>query len=269
MRILFLLICLLALINVTSQEYRNSNEQVWLSADNVNLRDAPENGGVLINLPIGSELIFKSSQDGWAYVVYNKGTKKIAGYVLEEFIAENACYDEKSQNLFLFRTLSIEENKHGMNVSKIEIRVSKDNKELAKTLVYGEREGYFYTSVTDGRQLSSVQNVVKLDFPQECCACPGGTSYLFWNGKQIINAFSVYDGVDVPVFGKTALIFPDDHGGLSNTIIKLYYSGEINEGDDDNIAHDFIDYAQAEFHYWDGEKLKKFYPLKDSNKDDK
>ena len=253
---------------LTSQENRNKNQKVWLSADNVNLRDAPKNGGVLINLPIGSELIFKGSQDGWAYVAYTKGEKKIDGYVLEEFIAENACYEEKSQNLFLFRTLSVEKNKHGMDVSKIEIRVSNGNKELAKTFVYGEREGYFYTSVSDGKQLSDVQNVIKLDFPQECCACPGGTSYLFWNGKQIINAFSVSDGVDVPAFGKTALIFPDDHGGLSNTIIMLYFSGEINEGDDDKIAHDFIDYVQAEFHYWDGEKLKKFYPLKDSNKED-
>ena len=262
MKYILITFYLLLFITISSQdyiEYREVGERVWLSADNVNLRSTPKDGKILENLPIGSELTFQSLENGWAQVVYEHGKKKVKGYLLEEFLSDQASYDEKTQNLFLFRTLSLEKNKYGRDVPKVEIRVAKNNKELAKKIIYGDNEGGFYVNVTGGKELKSVQNIISINFPQECCACPGGgTDYLFWNGKEIINAFTIYDGVDAPVFGINALIFPDDHGGSPNTIIMVYYQGEY---DYDGGSVSVIEQSETEIHHWDGQMLNKIYPI--------
>ena len=60
MKYILITFYLLFFITISSQdyiEYREVGEQVWLSADNVNLRSTPKDGKILENLPIQRSLI--------------------------------------------------------------------------------------------------------------------------------------------------------------------------------------------------------------------
>ncbi|MDG1841327.1 MAG: hypothetical protein P8I93_03155 [Crocinitomicaceae bacterium] len=262
----FILLCTF----LTSQENaRDKASDSWLIADNVNLRESPKNGKILTNLPIASKIKVlgpaESPNKDWLKVVYTKGKKKITGYLLDEFIAEKTLMNKETNTIFLFRTMGMEKNKWGFLRPKIQLRVAKNHKELSKVFFDGENEDSYYLKINDGKGLEGVQNIISVDFPQECCACPTGILYFFWNGNKIIHAFSVYDGVDVPAFGRTALIYPEDNGGLSNSIIELNYSGSYGEGE---MERDVIEDVQTTFHYWDSkaEKLNVIFPHPEQKK---
>ena len=89
MKYILITFYLLFFITISSQEYleyREVGEQVWLSADNVNLRATPKDGKILKNLPIGSALTYQSFENGWAQVIYTEGKNKVKGYWQKKFL---------------------------------------------------------------------------------------------------------------------------------------------------------------------------------------
>jgi len=268
MKSIFFISFLFIFTSLNSQYNPNDQETFsWLIADNVNLRLSPINGKILTNLPIASKLKVMGSADApnenWAEVVYIDGDKEITGYLLEEFIAEKARFDKNTKNVFLFKTIGMKKNKWGDIRPEIQIRVAKNNKELDRTSIVGEHKNGFYIKAMNGRGLGNVQNIITVDFPQECCACPTGMHYLLWNGKKIIKAFILHDGSDAPYFGSSALIFPEDNGGFYNAIIKVSYSGY--HGDD---LEEIIEEVNTTFYSWDSkaEKLNVIFPHPEQKK---
>jgi len=253
----YILLFSLLMLSVNSMAQRDySNGQVWLLADSVNLRLSPVDGEIVARLPIASELkVVQRAEapfDQWLKVTYTEGEETASGFLLERFVAEEVHIDKKTSNIFLFGTIKMRKGEYG-SIPIVQLRVANNNMELARIEIEGIHNDGFYTELwDDGRGLDSVRNIVTIDFAQNCCACPTGKIYFFWTGSTFVKAFAVYDGSDVPYFGATALIFPNDNGGLWNTVIHLNYSGHYNDDDGPEV----IEHVKTTFHYWDTEKIK-------------
>lgn len=249
------------IITLTVRSQRDySDDQAWLLADSVNLRSSPVDGEIVARLPIASELKVihraEAPYDQWLKVSYLEAGETRTGFLLERFVAEEVHLDEKTSNIFLIGTIKMRKGEYG-STPIVQLRVANNNTELSRIEIEGIHNDGFYTELwEDGKGLDSVQNIVTIDFAQNCCACPTGKIYFFWTGSNLVKAFTIYDGIDAPYFGTTALIFPDDNGGFWNTVIHLNYTGYY---DDVSDGPAIIEDVKTTFHYWDTKKIKKAY----------
>ncbi|MFT5645501.1 MAG: hypothetical protein ACI976_000171 [Aureispira sp.] len=298
MRTLLLLFLLVSLANIGfaqdgrinyiqgNQEYHQFEvgEKRYLLADKVNIRaEASSKSAVVTNLPIGTavkiieisdkKLRLNGFKTNWYKVSFsanNVNDKVTKGYVWGGLIAEGtiaAATDPKL--LFLYGIASVKkENKEEKISGKgfIQLRACKENKELSKIRItsaseYLELDHWLVNYGNKG--LETIQDII--EFGESAPYCGGVNAYniVFWDGKKLLKATTLYPGGEGRYYTRDALIFPSEKGGVKGKIIGDQEVGWFDDEKDTNVveSHKQVEYT------WTGETLKQTKVLIDKEYD--
>jgi len=264
---IFVLSSLVAFSQDENQIPELENKSYYLLFDNTNLRNQPGlKSDVVQLLKLGTELKIDGkttdtyTQNGithyWYSVTVLDNTGKetpTKGYIWGGFLAEFMVESKDDPGIKFVFGLAKVTKKDDFPTTFYQIRVYKDNMELAKHEFQGV--GSTSTSRTidifGNKGVKNITNILQITFSDGFCAGAFGDIFFFWDKAILHYVNTLYSGFDAPFFSEDKYTFPEDEGGKPNVII---FSSESGEHVDENK----INYEKQEKKtmFWTGTELK-------------
>jgi hypothetical protein len=220
---------------------------VFLGADTVNIRSGPgTDKSVLDNLPVGYQVTIVKKADTvftvdglaapWYLVSYTTASGSRTGYIWGGFLSLAAlpvAYKEKPALILL--VIKKAGPNGGIPVSAL---IACGGKIVAGTEFHAigipEGNGAFTYSVSatlhGGRAFTGITNVIEARFEYPACGYPFGTVILMYDGNRIMYGNRAVSMVEGGVFHDiTKFIFPDEKGGIRNSLVSVETVEEFDE----------------------------------------
>ncbi len=210
-----------------------SNEIVYLFGDDVKFRAEPTtesnvidvlkiNSKVKIISEVNSSFNYNGIDWKWYKVSYNNKV----GYIIGGLLSLDQKEVGDSIYLISFKQNTLE--------GGYDLLIRLVNK---KTLEYIELPytlgdtNIFSIHVHDNKGLSSIKDMLLIDFMAEACGVDGGGCYFFNDGQSLTKAIQFSRMVDGDLYWQhEKVIFPEDYEGIKDKIVFISEHGEtINE----------------------------------------
>jgi hypothetical protein len=242
-----------------------------LLADNVNVRKTPASTGVVATkLPIATEVKILDAQGSlslngfdapWYKIEYkNEQGKAAQGYVWGGLVATGSQKSKTDPQVrFLYGLNKIQEEDEGATTTGIQLRASKNNKEIAKLEFFGHGSVSTYSQLEalPPQGLPGVKDILDVDFSDQFCGGAFGKVYVFFDGTQLLYGMSIRDFIDAPIVYTETLLFPSDEGGIPG---KVRFVAESNakavDHEDEGADLNVKDIVQEHIYRWTGAELK-------------
>ncbi|TDQ25634.1 SH3 domain-containing protein [Tenacibaculum caenipelagi] len=227
-----------------------TNQKVYLFGNDVKLRKEPNTGSEVISLlKIASEvtIVEKSTEkqlyNGFSHHWYKVKHKDKEGFVLGGLLALDS---KKIDDSVYLVTLRKEKND-----TKVLVRVVNGNDEYIENSSI-LKSTTFSIKVYDNKGISSIKNMIYIDYLAEACGVEGGGCYLFNNGKSLVKSIELSSISEAGLFWfKEDVVFPTDLGGQKGKIILKREGGQII---DEESNHTKVTLETKEFS-WEGTQL--------------
>ena len=264
--ILFLCIIGSAPAQVIDNGYANfyQDSSYYVIADHVNLRENPDTASSIIcQVPIGTvvRIVANSykeyTRNGytsyWQQAVCNNNGQLVEGYIWGGFLATTVITSSVDKDLFFMYGVSGITKGENFSTVKLQVRVSKNNTQLAKVEVPAVGGLYTYSQAESmgPKGVNGLVDVFKINFSDGYCGGAFGDAYFFWDGQKLHYINTLYEGFDAPYYATNTFIFPTDKNGQSGLIINKSESGYY--GDDDK---NHIESSKKITYKWDGTALQ-------------
>jgi hypothetical protein len=252
--------------------------QYFTLVSDANLRDKPgTQSGVLTKLPIATPVEILSvssdsfSQRGvqlpWVQVrTRATGKAELTGYLWGGFLAlasiqtPNEEYTPNAGVQYLTGVAAYDEKKHQLTV---QVRVAKDNKELAKCEFSTNGDLSYYPDFELGFEaLKNVKAVLTVNYYYPACGYASGTNLLFWQqNNQLTKVLETSSVSDAGVFySSEEFLLPSQRGGIGDHVVVLRDESEFEERGEDMVR--VKQRYGITLYKWDGSKLLKTKELK-------
>ncbi len=254
--------------NFLNYYFPSEGSIAMIGATNCYVRESPSISSRLIDsLQIGKEIKVKRSTQSelnlkgmtvsWAEIEYtNASGIQMNGYIWKGFLAVG--YSIKGDVKYLTTIDKVETKKEkDYDIQNFSITVKildLNNKELAqKTIQKYLGESFYFENKTIGSLgLSNLKDIYRISFNGEACGIPSVYYYFGWNGKKFLSLPEKMNVGDADVYYHTEdLIFPKEHGGKPNCILKKIEEAEQTE-ENEGVYH--ITEWDEEYK-WTGEKI--------------
>lgn len=252
----------------------------YLLADNVNVREKPSSKGAIIaNLPIGTAVkIIKVSnkklrlngfKTNWYKVSFEAENNVSSGYVWGGLIAEGTVRGVDSKVLFLYGIASVKKEDKGDYTSEegiIQVRACKNHQELSKIKLKSASNYlniHHWLGNYGNKGLNNVVDILEFGESAESCGGVNACNVIFWDGKNLMLAKTLYPGSDAPAYASDRLIFPSDKGGEKGKIIGDQEEGWYSQDQEKDI----VEYRKQVEYIWTGTTLQQTKVLLDKKYD--
>jgi len=207
-------------------DYFEDGKDYYVFGHNVKLRKGPSTDEeVVMLLSIGDQVEIVDKQDvlykigGYEANWFEVKSGNKTGFVVGALLAEQGLDFEGQRFLF---------NKTNTGIS---IRALQD-KGAYSELKFEPRGSATSVRPYDNRGLAGIKNILYIDYQGECCGCEMGGSYIFYDGKKLIDAIDVLASGDGGYYEEESVTFPAEKEGLSsNKVIFHNRSGEVMDED--------------------------------------
>jgi len=249
------------------------DSQYFTMVTDANLREQPNTQSkVLTKLPIATSVTVVEvseetySQRGvtlpWVKVRLTMPDKRTAtGFLWGGFLAlahiqtPDEEYMPNRGVLYLTGVAAYDSTKHELTA---QVRVAKDQKELAKTEFTTTGDLSYYPSfAVDYSPFKGVNAVLTVNYYYPACGYPSGNNLLFWqeNGQltKVLETSSVSDGG--VFYSSEEFVMPTDKGGIANHVMVVQDECEFEEKDNDLVISKQT--YGITLYKWSGNKLKK------------
>lgn len=218
--------------------------QYYTLADGANIRiSADKKSKVIAKLPIGTKIKILSKETNtlkinglacyWYKIAFQYKKKSLEGYIWGGLIATQAkAAPDNKKLVFLYGIDSAKKlNKQGDYYLQLQVRVSKNNRQLGKAVFKGVGALLTHNNmeVTNNRGLNKIKSIVSINFSEDMSGGAFGDAYLFWDGKRLHHVITLNHGYDAPMMYEEKLIFPSEQGGKKNRLIFTAKGGEYND----------------------------------------
>lgn len=241
------------------------NKAQKIFTDNTRIRQLPDVASpVLDSLNTNQDILIIKKEDSilklgeraanWYKVSYQKEGKMSEGYVW----GGNLCVDYRNKNgydfLFgltktvkikdgQFKDEEVQQNRAGVKMIKENILIDEVSFETGS----GESLNYGTFNVESGHKLKNVELTLKATVSGEACGIPSYDQYILLKDKKLITLPQLINVGDADVYYHSEqFIFPNDKGGVSNTIIFKMEEMEKDENDREKKKY------ATKFYVWDG-----------------
>jgi hypothetical protein len=250
--------------------YGNFTEgsQVFLFADKVNVREAPSAASkVIANLPVGYKLTViqtleeQFSQNGlsapWVKVEFESDGKVKQSYIWGALISHASAEIESPAGsmTFVCTPVILTDDSGFVFVAKI-VRGQKVIHQVRFPGIYtfwSDDKSFNYSLALNnrsGKGFSGVQRIFMLHYIYEACGYENGCVILFLTEKGLVYITQTSEVSEAGLFHVSAeLMFPDDKGGLPNTIILKKTEENTLENEETEVKITFSSFV------WDGNKI--------------
>lgn len=194
----------------------------------------------------------------WYKVSYQKEDKLFEGYVW----GGNLCVSYRNKNGcdFLFGLTKMVEVKDGqfkdaeVQQNRASIKMIKQNMlidEVSFETGSGESLNFATFNIETSHKLKNVELTLKATVSGEACGIPSYDQYIMLKDKKMIALPQLMNVGDADVYYHSEqFIFPNDKGGMSNTIIFKMEEMEKDENDREKKKY------ASKFYVWNGSSLK-------------
>jgi hypothetical protein len=118
-----------------------------------------------------------------------------------------------------------------------------------------ESSSFTEGSVTGGRGMQNIQQLVCMNFGGEACGVPTYHHYYGWTGTKLLPVLQLMDVGDADVYYHTeVLILPQDKGGKSGMLLVREEEGEESGKTDKNGMNIMTEKKRTIRYTWNGEK---------------
>jgi hypothetical protein len=243
---------------------------VFLAADTVNVRSGSgTTAGIIDNLPVGYRVSIMKKTDAvltidglsapWYQVRYTTASGPRSGYIwggLLSLAALPVSHNGKPALLLI----AIKRAGHDGAIP-VRALLASGGKIVSETEFAAigilDGDGSFSYSVSaalhGGRGFAGITNVIEVRFDYPACGYPFGTVVLMYDGKRIMYGHRAVSMVEGGVFHDiTKFIFPDEKGGVANSLVAVE---EVEEFDERKQAYRHRK-TNRTVHAWDGSSFK-------------
>lgn len=241
------------------------NKAQKVFTDNTRIRQLPDVASPIVDsLSTNHDILILKKEDSvlklgeraahWYKVSYQKEDKLFEGYVW----GGNLCvgYHNKNGYDFLFgltKTVKVKDSQFKdveVQQNRASIRMMKQNiliDEVSFETGSGESLNYAAFNVESSHRLKYVELTLKATISGEACGIPSYDQYILLKDKKMIALPQLMNVGDADVYYHSEqFIFPNDKGGLSNTIIFKMEEMEKDENDREKKK------KTSKIYLWDG-----------------
>jgi thioredoxin-related protein len=245
------------------------NSDVYLFADNVNIREKPSTAAkVIANLPVATQVkiisktkekfIVNGYNTCWYEINFKKDGKIKTGFIWGGFLSV-VTFQVKGKTgedvMFVYGITDFTDEK-GFNSALKAVVKGKIVKSIGFPPMdtFSEKGEYYYNisgKVAGDKGLKNIEKMIFLSFLYPACGYVNGDIVIFWTGSDLIFGVEAPHVSEAGVFHfETELIFPDDEGGMDGYVIKKVNNESYDE--EGNISEKSTKIFKL---IWDGQKL--------------
>ena len=246
-------------------------------------RDASVNSQLVDSLQIGHKIkVIKNTNENlninglnlsWVEIEYKKNNQIKTGFLWKGFIAVGST--TKGNTTFLTtinskyrKKIQEKDTEYDAEFYRISVKAIDNKNEIIGEKSFAKQlsESNFFENSTVGNWgLKNITDVYRISFSGQACGIPTYYFYFGWNGKSFQLFPEKYNVGDAAVFYYyEEFIFPNEKGGLANTIVKIITEAENSDenSDDDIESYTFLVTKSKEYYSWDGKNFKLIKTIK-------